>query len=494
MVIQKQNILILKKIFFVLFIICNILFVLYINTQYFKWDANHLHAAQINQENLLSILISFILLITISQYIIFKENTYLFYAIYLLTNLYYFIGTFVFLNINTLKLPKTLFMGANILSLPCLIATYFFYLHFCISFLNIKQMHPSLNKKLATISKLFIAIFIICFLGLPTSYEEFFKFFGLIILITIVLVSLVGIILIIVYSKSKIKNIFIVGTSLLFCGHTAGFLIGSKILNPLSINFPFNNFITYTELGTVLEILVFSCSFAYRTKLIQEQQKKDAEDLIQQLKENEKKEARLKLIRDDIARDLHDEIGSSLTGINILSIISSKTLHNNTTQTEQMLFKISEQAQLAQQNMSDIVWSIKSDNDKIEDMVIRMREYIATTLEPLQIKTVFNIEPLFTKAMIPLELRKDIILIFKEIINNICKHANCTIVNISFYKENTTLILQIIDNGIGFDAINTNKGNGLNNLQQRAANINGKLQIIAAKNQGCKITLAIAIP
>ncbi|MBI1781403.1 MAG: tetratricopeptide repeat protein [Sphingobacteriales bacterium] len=108
-----------------------------------------------------------------------------------------------------------------------------------------------------------------------------------------------------------------------------------------------------------------------------------------QLKRKIKEQQSLLAVRSNIAKDLHDEIGSALTSIKILSQVSKTTLNKDTDKTSSFLEKITEQSTEMQQGLSDIVWAIKPDNDKLSNMVARMRDYVAHTLEPKNIETVF---------------------------------------------------------------------------------------------------------
>ena len=78
-----------------------------------------------------------------------------------------------------------------------------------------------------------------------------------------------------------------------------------------------------------------------------------------------------------------------------------------------------------QQGMSDIVWAIKPDNDKLENMLVRMREFASHTLEPKNIETVFVTDEAVLSQSLNMQQRRDFFLIFKEAINNSIKYAGC---------------------------------------------------------------------
>lgn len=194
-------------------------------------------------------------------------------------------------------------------------------------------------------------------------------------------------------------------------------------------------------------------------------------------------------LRNKIASDLHDEIGSTLTSINILSNVSQQTIDIQPKYAIQMLEQISQQSKNIQQNMSDIVWSIRPDNERIENLITRMTEYSAQTLEPLNISFKIDTDDTLINKILPMEYRKDVLLIFKEAINNIAKHANATFVNVKLNDGGKKLTLCITDNG-------TWKGNtsgtGTKSMKERAASLGGSVQINTIN--GTSIILTIPLP
>lgn len=195
-------------------------------------------------------------------------------------------------------------------------------------------------------------------------------------------------------------------------------------------------------------------------------------------------------MRNSISRNLHDEIGSTLTSISILSNVSQQAMDKEPQQAKEMLQKIADQSKSIQQNMSDIVWAIRSDNDKIENLLVRMREYAAQTLEQLNIRTHISInESLFDK-MLSLEARKEVLLIFKEAVNNIAKHSGASEVSILVRKNDRHLILEIKDNG-KWKGSGYTSGTGVGSIKLRATSLGGKAEIIPGETG---TTVSVEIP
>lgn len=196
-------------------------------------------------------------------------------------------------------------------------------------------------------------------------------------------------------------------------------------------------------------------------------------------------------IRQQIARDLHDEMGSTLSSISILSdsILRNLTQDINARQ----MNIISVRAREVMEMMSDIVWSVNPMNDQMGRILLHMREYASEVLEAKEVEYFFEVDKWVEKVHLPMELRKDFYLIFKEAINNSAKYSAATQVSIKLNKFEERISLEIKDNGRGFDLQKIKQGNGLKNMQSRAARMEGKLQIESSLGHGTLINLSFPI-
>jgi signal transduction histidine kinase len=210
-----------------------------------------------------------------------------------------------------------------------------------------------------------------------------------------------------------------------------------------------------------------------------------------QLKKKLQQQNELLAVRNNIARDLHDEIGSTLTSIKILSEVSQNNLHKDQSKTSTLLNKITEQSSQMQQGMSDIVWAIKPDNDKLENMLVRMREYASHTLESKNIMAVFSVEENVLSQSLDMQQRRDFFLIFKEAINNAAKYSQATRVEVKITKEGGRLLLNVSDNGIGFSVSKETSSNGLKNMKTRAEAMQGSINISSQPGQGTTVSASV---
>ena len=194
-----------------------------------------------------------------------------------------------------------------------------------------------------------------------------------------------------------------------------------------------------------------------------------------------------------ISKDMHDEVGSSLTKITLLSEIIRREIDSRV-KTESNLDKISEISRSVIDNMNEIVWAINPKNDKLDNLAAYLREYIYEYLDGTGIYCQFDFMENFPPLNLTAEYRRNIFLVVKESFNNIVKHSSATAVNLKFVYDAPKLNITIKDNGKGFSIDNISKfGNGLNNMTKRIEEIGGKFIINSSPDKGVIIEITIGI-
>lgn len=196
-------------------------------------------------------------------------------------------------------------------------------------------------------------------------------------------------------------------------------------------------------------------------------------------------------IRNQLARDLHDDMGSTLSTINILSSMAKTKIGTDPAKSSEYISKISENSQRMMDAMDDIVWSIKPQNDTMERLIARMREFANEVLESKDILLSMEISERVLDMKLSMDARRDLFLIFKEGINNAAKYSKATRVFVSFALERQTFVLKIKDYGVGFDPEDLDRGNGLENMKKRARNLKGSLDIHSTPGEGTTLHLQI---
>lgn len=195
-------------------------------------------------------------------------------------------------------------------------------------------------------------------------------------------------------------------------------------------------------------------------------------------------------LRNSIARDLHDDLGSTLSSIHILSQMA---LQKEDQASKNLFSKINTQTASMMDKLSDIVWSIHPNNDNLDQLLSKMQEFAAEILEPKGITYQFDVGDGAEYIKLDLEKRRNLFLIFKEALNNAAKYADSKHLEIKLKVEDHKLNLLIKDDGKGFDLQQTKKGNGLFNMQQRASMMGGSMTIESYPQMGTSIQLRAPI-
>ena len=204
-------------------------------------------------------------------------------------------------------------------------------------------------------------------------------------------------------------------------------------------------------------------------------------------------EQRLKVerLRTKISSDLHDEVSGLLSGIAMQTDVL-KTITNDEISKDR-LKSIGEVSRMAMNKMSDVIWSIDSRKDKVEDLIHRMREHADDILVPLNIECIFEIGKIDKQKKLPVEIRQNLYFIFKEAINNVVKHSSADKVVVNLGNKGQRFELKIQDNGNGALEKSTHKskktGQGISNLKMRAQRIDALLDIINADGFTVKVEM-----
>ncbi|QEC42504.1 sensor histidine kinase [Pseudobacter ginsenosidimutans] len=202
-------------------------------------------------------------------------------------------------------------------------------------------------------------------------------------------------------------------------------------------------------------------------------------------------------IRTRLARDLHDDMGSTLSTINILSNMAVKKIESDQKASQDYMGRISDSSSRIMEAMDDIVWSINPVNDSMRKILARMKEFAGNVLEASDIDYTFTVDETVKDMTFDMEWRREIFLVFKEAINNIVKYSKAAKVDITLRKQKNVLQMTINDDGVGFNTDNDHqgamRGNGLRNMRKRAEAMNGSLKIISAPESGTSVELRIPL-
>lgn len=207
------------------------------------------------------------------------------------------------------------------------------------------------------------------------------------------------------------------------------------------------------------------------------------------IKEMQNRESLVKQ-RERISRELHDEIGATLSGIAMYSHLAKEQISvAGKEQVGESLNIIQKNAGEMVNKLNDIVWLIHPGNDNLQQLLQRLEDYAVQMASVKGIRVKSNINSHHSKSVLSAESRRNIYLLYKEAINNAVKYSNATQFNFDIIEDDTGITLTFSDNGEGFDKERIKKGNGLDNMENRAKEIVAEYSYDSLPGGGTRVVL-----
>ncbi len=197
--------------------------------------------------------------------------------------------------------------------------------------------------------------------------------------------------------------------------------------------------------------------------------------------------------RSRISRDMHDEVGASLTEISILSELARRGATVQSTHLE----RIGDKSRATLDAIGEIVWAIDPQNDRGERLVAYLRSYAGEFLDNVGLRATLSFPESEQVFDVSADFRRSVFLILEEALANTARHAGASAVDVTLRVDGSRLLLSIVDDGRGFSSVSvTEPGNGqdgLNNMARRASALGGTLQIVSAPGNGTRVVLDVPI-
>jgi signal transduction histidine kinase len=353
------------------------------------------------------------------------------------------------------------------------------YTMFLRKFLDLELLYPKVNKSLVVFERIVIPIgFLIFVLGIFSLQHFSIKIFA----ITYIL-SLPYFLFCIIYvgtRKRIINRIILFGTliAILIARSTAISHFFSSDQNLQLINFQF-------IIAAVLVLfLALNLGLLYKSKLIVDQN----------IQLEVQRQSELNQQREMISADLHDDLGASLSSIHLNASMVQKTLHYDIVNAESALKNVVRDLKLVIENMGDIIWAINPDRKAHKSISGQLKDFYFDLMDGYGIQCNYHIDQALEAQITNIDARKNLLLIAKEAINNILKHAEATRIDVFFNEQNKMVLLEIQDNGIGMkETEKTFSGNGLQNMKNRTEKINGAFKIKSELGVGTTISCLVPL-
>ncbi len=423
------------------------------------WQSKSLYKHLAERNLFWGIFFGFIIVIALYNFFLWltiRDSTYLYYILYVLAfgffqfSLYGFGYQYIWGNSLFNEKAHAIFVGASITFLTL----------FSFRFLDFFKNVPSARKPFRIIGIFWFILYF--FLVFTFSHRS---------VIILMSVSVFGLIFQYYYSIKLLQkgNQAIRFYLLAVVAFTIAIVI---ILVKTFINIP-GDF--YLKIGSMIEMVLFSVALGDKYREIEK-------DRIRQQK-----------IRDEIASNLHDDLAASLSSLTMFSESNRRKAQKENAQNAEIFKRISDKSREILNQVRENVWEMNPRNDQSDEWFDRMIKFANETLESRQIDLELDIDPKIQHQIIPIDIRHDLYLFFKEVVNNIAKHSEANLVKIQILLQHNHFEMKIEDNGKGFNINELQKGNGLINLKKRADNINGKYKIESEPNVGTSIYLSFRL-
>ena len=387
------------------------------------------------------------LLYVLVQWFIIRRPEYRYYFLYMLLIAGYFLSkqeSLFGVRLLFTRWPLLrIYLGKTLLILP-----YYVYFRFVRSFLDFPRDYPRLNYWVIKLEYFLLAYALVDFVFILTTFDRGVQTLVYTVVFSIVFLISLGFTIYLVRYRQPLIYFILAGSVFVATGHILGLVFSYlEIVRHIDLGVP--DIFVFPQSGIVLEILCFTAGLSYKNRKIEQEKISGQEKLIEQLKANELLQARMQHIRNKIAQDLHDDIGSTLSSISILSDLATRG--NNSSQAMETMGEIKDSSLMLMERMDDIVWSINPRNDSLENLLMRVRHFATTLFEARGIEYTIDIAKNIHEVRLPMDYRQHIYLILKEAINNLVKYAHATEAFIEVRFDQRHLTLCVRDNGCGFE-------------------------------------------
>jgi signal transduction histidine kinase len=299
--------------------------------------------------------------------------------------------------------------------------------------------------------------------------------------------------------KETFYQLIIAGTLLSVTGVLCGLVVNVFFYKD---NLAFGG-LYFLETSMLAESIFLSAALGYRLKMAYTEKALYQESLLEETQKREalavqtakllQQQLNIEEVRSSISKDLHDDIGSSLSSLQIYSSLAKKLMDHEPEQAKEMLQHIANNTQGIMINMEDIVWAMQPSVKETHSIAARIKQFANSLLLVKGIVCKFHFEEEVETVCSDIGARKNILLIAKEAINNIAKYSSAKNVTIDLVRKNGHIVLTVIDDGAGFNPARCKKGNGLDNMTTRATVMGGQTLISSETGVGTSITTTIPL-
>jgi signal transduction histidine kinase len=412
------------------------------------------------------------------NYVLFKKKEFFyFFLAFVALTIFFIIRIYLFLNDDIDLGVKEKYVSAFSL----VFLSFAMYYKFIRNYLDLAIFYPRFNKAISIAESILILVaFLILVVGLSSFHHFSLLIFKYVYFLTI---------------PFKLTFIFYLGTRgkklnsiIMFGTLSAMLIIRVSLINNIDIygnHQPLEMWNFQVIMGSILLLFLFmNFALIYKSRLYQQEN----------IKLEIQKHLELSQQRTAISADLHDDLGASLSSIHLNAILAQKILQEKSPEINVSLSKMVNDLKLVMENMGDIVWAINTSGYEQKSLSSQLKDFYFELMESQNLQCHYHIDEVLEGQITDINARKNLLLIAKEAINNILKHARSSAIDISLSKKNDYLLFEIQDNGIGMNNIEAMKsGNGLRNMRFRAEKLNGTCTFSSVLGAGTTISCLVPL-
>lgn len=248
-------------------------------------------------------------------------------------------------------------------------------------------------------------------------------------------------------------------------------------------NVDFRKELSIILFGMVVNFLFFNFMLIYKFRRSEKQK----------LQLDLQKAEALQIQRSEISNDLHDDLGSVLSSIQVYADMASKDFVTGGNKTERYLQKISSGIKMAMDNIGDVIWAVRNDQANEKSISSRIKDFFIDVFDARGIECTYEIDSESEDSITGILSRKYLLLILKEAINNAIKHSGANCIKVKLNTIGESLHLAVEDNGKGVDEKIISSGNAFSSLRNRTSKLGGSITIQNANGQGTLVECVFPI-
>lgn len=422
------------------------------------------------------------------QWRVFLRKEYGYYISYIVAMSVFFIFR---LDKSLQFLPTHLTgMADEFVDQPLVIFAFWMYIRFGMFFLQLKETQHKVYEASVKLERFFIGFVLIkCLLipfGLPRMVSAYI-YLAAVLMLTILALRVIVRLL---RQKNLLNNFLVLGGLCITIGGVTGPVIALFLPNmgdgKISVHIGL-------EVGVLIELLLLNTGLVIKNKLGQQQVIDTQQLLIAQLQQTNMLRNNLGHLQQKISTDLHDDIGASLSSIQLYVEVIEKVIDKDTPRAKELLAQVKNNASEIIANMGDIVWALNSNKPLNASFEDRLKNHCYELLAPKDISCFVEIPDWFNTTVTNINVLRNLMMVSKECLNNIAKYSHASHCEVQALLTDIQLLLRINDDGIGFDTEKAKSGNGLRNMRKRIETMGGHLLIQSKAGEGTSIGIVIPI-